>query len=167
MNKFEISDTECNFDRITDYAVSRDDTVAVGANQYLNIYHNDGSFLYSYWMHDISGAYTLEFSDKDILIYKIRKEESILLHPDGSYLSVDSANHKENSRSSQTINQIDYQINSTLTELTATDQSGNTRIIYQMSASAQQQDILLTLLIIVTAIAGIIIKIQKKEKPSA
>ena len=158
MNRFEKSDTEYHFDRITDYAISQDEIVVVGTKQYLNFYDNHGNFLYSYWMQGVSGAYTLEYSDEDILIYRVRENDSFLICPDGSYLSVDSANHKEKSRLSQTMNQVDYQLNASLTELTATDKSGNTRIIYQMSQSAQQQDIFLTLLVIVIAILFIIKK---------
>lgn len=86
-NCYNIIHSEQIDERINDYAINENNEVAVATAKYINIYDENGIFLYGYSL-SIYEAYAIDFHIDGIDIYRVRQQDLIRLDKEGHIVSV-------------------------------------------------------------------------------
>ena len=88
-----VINEEAGFESISCFDVSENGLVAVGVqngiNNFVNIYDNNGSFLYGYSV-GIDGTFGIEFDNDNLIIHLVRSDIAILIDENGNYLEINS-----------------------------------------------------------------------------
>ena len=171
---YNIIHSEQKDERINDYAINENNEIAVATAKYINIYDENGVFLYGYSL-SISGAYAIDFYIDGIDIYRVRQQDLIRLDKEGhivSVLSVESTPendkiisdiHKNMRQTSKEYNGYQYKMNSSLTKLERIGSDGTKLIIYASSESS----ILFDCLFVISVVAIVTVILIKRTRKTA
>lgn len=149
--------------------------IAVATDEYINIYDENGAFLYGYSV-SVSGAYAIDFHTDGIELYLLRQEEWIRLDDKGSVISVSSVTADDSAVSEMTADMrqatkvyadCEYRLNASLTKLVKVNSNGETLLIYETSAYRRAADFAYVAVIPLVALTifGICIKRKRSALP--
>lgn len=173
---FSLADKEIKNCQVEDFSVNDNNEIAVATKKGINIYDQNGSFLYGYMINTMGSSYSIDFHNDTIEIYRGRPQDYICLNKNGSIIMKGFIDEKNNANKiavnkiSQNkgqryrkYNGFDLELNSTMTELIKIDENGEQIEIY--SAGTVYRTIIITIIIFIfiTAI-GFNYNILKKNK---
>lgn len=171
---FSLTGEETKNCQVEDFSVNDNNEIAVATKKGINIYDQNGSFLYGYIINTMGSSYSIDFHNDTIEIYRGRPQDYICLNKNGSIIIKGFIDEKNNANKiavnniSQSkgqryrkYNGFNLELNSTMTELIKIDENGEQIVIY--SAGTVFRTIIVTVitLIIITAIVFIIIFLKK------
>ncbi len=172
---YQLIYEEYSYERIGDYSINSAGEIAVATRGYINIYDENGIFLYGYSLPFDAGAYAIEFSEDEIKLYLIRQNSIVLLDRKGNVISTYDVNEKGQDQAEfnkmqdnmrlQTlmIKNNTFKLNSTFTKLSKTLQNGEEIIIYHTETSCDVYEIIFYFLFSVVVIMILIYTIRRKK----
>lgn len=176
---FSLADEEIKNCQVEDFSVNDNNEIAVATKKGINIYDQNGYFLYGYIVNTMGSSYSIDFHNDTIEIYRGRPQDYICLNKNGSIINKGFIDEKNNDNKiavnniSQSkgqryrkYNEFDLELNSTMTELVKIDENGEKNVIY--SAGTVYRTIIITIIIFIfiTAIGFIIIFSRKIKRNS-
>lgn len=180
-SSYEIVHEERTYERVGDYSVSPTGKVAVSTNSYINIYDENGTFLYGILVTVSTGAYAIEFKDTTIELFRIRTNDLIVLDDTGNVIKAleiqqNPSNQAEMSRirndmrsSKKETEEYICTLNTTLSEVMLQKKdSASSLKVYQMNTGDNARDFIFAAFICIAAFTAAIIAVlhpkQKSQK---
>lgn len=166
---FIRTDAENRSERVGDYDINENHEIAVATDEYINIYDENGAFLYGYSVSAAGGAYAIDFHTDGMDVYLLRREELIRLDNKGGVLSVSSVAADDSAvsemkadmrKASKVYADCEYRLNASLTRLVKVYPNGEEQMIYETSPYRRMADFIFVaaLLLIVFTIFCIFVK---------